>query len=499
MTKNDLFAYIEGLRIVQGRLAGQPFTLLPWQRRFLRNAFGPEPIDSALTIARGQGKSSLVAAVVCAALDGPLAQRESEVVVAASSFQQSQIIFRMTLAFLGDKVDARSLWRIQDSANKSEITYRPTNSRVRCIGSDPRRMHGIQASIVVADEIAQWEHTKIDAAISALDTSLGKIPGSRFVALGTRAASADHPFEKMLNDPLSYTQKHAASKTDPLFRKRTILKANPSLPWMPDLALRIKSDIGKAKGDESRLQAFKSLRLNLGVSDTLSSSLLTAETWERIEGDAPRRGRCVWGIDLGTSAAQSAVAAFWPDTGRLDVVSAFPEKPDLEARGQSDSVGRLYSTAHQRGELILAGENAVNVPILLREALERFGAPSALAADRWREAELRDSLKLAGIPVAALELRGMGFKDGGEDVRVFQSACVSGNVTPSRSLIMVAAMGEARVAVDPAGNQKLAKGSEGGRRLKARDDAAAAGILAVSLGRRRNRHRRSRGAYLGIA
>ena len=499
MTKNDLSDYIEGLRIVQGRLAGQPFMLLPWQRRFLRNAFGPEPIDSALTIARGDGKSSLIAAVCCAALDGPLAQRESEVVVAASSFQQSQIIFRMVLAYLGDKVDARSLWRVQDSANKSEITFRPTNSRVRCIGSDPRRMHGIQASIVVADEIAQWEHTKIDAAISALDTSLGKIPGSRFVALGTRAAAADHPFEKMLNDPLSYTQVHAAKKTDPLFRKRTILKANPSLPWMPDLALRIKSDIGKAKGDESRLQAYKSLRLNLGVSDTLSSSLLTAETWERIEGDAPRRGRCVWGIDLGTSAAQSAVAAFWPDTGRLDVVSAFPENPDLDVRGQSDSVGRLYATAHQRGELILAGENAVNVPILLREALERFGAPSAIAADRWREAELRDSLKLAGIPVAALELRGMGFKDGGEDVRVFQSSCISGDVTPSRSLIMVAAMGEARVAVDPAGNQKLAKGSEGGRRLRARDDAAAAGILAVSLGRRRTRHRRSRGAYLGIA
>ena len=34
---------------------------------------------------------------------------------------------------------------------------------------------------------------------------------------------------------------------------------------------------------------------------------------------------------------------------------------------------------------------------------------------------------------------------------------------------------------DPAGNSKLAKGSEGGRRLRARDDAAAAAILAVGL------------------
>ena len=35
---------------------------------------------------------------------------------------------------------------------------------------------------------------------------------------------------------------------------------------------------------------------------------------------------------------------------------------------------------------------------------------------------------------------------------------------------------------DPAGNEKLAKGGQGGRRIKARDDALAAAILAVSAG-----------------
>ena len=45
---------------------------------------------------------------------------------------------------------------------------------------------------------------------------------------------------------------------------------------------------------------------------------------------------------------------------------------------------------------------------------------------------------------------------------------------------MAMALSEARVVTDAAGNAKLAKRSEGGRRVAARDDAAAAAILAVA-------------------
>ena len=52
---------------------------------------------------------------------------------------------------------------------------------------------------------------------------------------------------------------------------------------------------------------------------------------------------------------------------------------------------------------------------------------------------------------------------------------------------MRASMAAARCAVDASGNAKLSKGSEGGRRMRAKDDAAAAAILAVSLGSRRGK------------
>ena len=137
--------------------------------------------------------------------------------------------------------------------------------------------------------------------------------------------------------------------------------------------------------------------------------------------------------------------------------------------------------------------------MLLQVALDRFGRPSVVVADRWREAELRDALDKAGIPAAELDVRGMGFKDGGEDVRAFQRAMADRRVVPVPSLLLRSAMSEARTISDPAGNQKLAKSTQGGRRLRARDDAAAAAILAVAAGVRRPALPKPRWRYAGMA
>ena len=89
----------------------------------------------------------------------------------------------------------------------------------------------------------------------------------------------------------------------------------------------IKSEAGEAKRDQAALPAFRALRLNAGMSDVGVNFLIASETWLAIEGEAERAGPCVWGIDLGTSAAMSAVAGYWPETGRLETMAAFPAEP----------------------------------------------------------------------------------------------------------------------------------------------------------------------------
>ena len=419
--------------------------------------------------------------------------------IVASSFEQARIAFEHVTAFMDAKLRDKRRWRGWDSANMARVECLLTGARVRCIGSDPRRAHGLAPVLVLADEPAQWPETTGERMVAALRTAAGKQPHSRFVALGTRPADAEHWFAKMLTGGADYAQCHAARPDDPPFQRRTWAKANPSLAHMPDLLAAIGNEARQAKADPAMLASFEALRLNLGTSDTEVATLLSAGLWASIEGEAERAGPCVWGVDLGTSAAQSAVAAYWPATGRLECVAAFPAEPSLAERGLRDGVGNLYVECHRRGELLTFGGRTVDVEMLLQAALARFSRPSRVVADRWREAELRDTLEAASVPPADFDPRGMGFKDGAKDVRGFRRACADGRVTPVTSLLLRSAMAEARTVSDPAGNAKLSKGSQGGRRMRGRDDSAAAAILAVAAGVRQPTEPPRRWRYRGMA
>ena len=506
MMTADLIRYLLSLTLAGGDHDGAPFSVLPWERKFIRGAFGKAG-HSALSVARGNGKSCVVAGIATAVVDpdGPLHGTRREAVCAASSFDQSRVIYEDVLSFLRQRHDLsdRNLWRVQDSANRATVEYRPSGARVRCIGSDPAKAHGLRPYLALLDEPAQWDGTRRDRMLAAIRTGLGKVPGSRLIALGTRPADATHWFARMLEGQgVAYAQCHAARPGDPPFQERTWRRANPSFDHLPSLAAELRAEAKHAKSDPAMMAAFRALRLNEGASDTLERVLLDAGTWEAIEGPAerPQDGTApVWGLDLGTSAAMSAVAAYWPSNGALEALAAFPHEPSLAERGLRDGVGRLYQDCADRGELIQTGGAAVDIAMLLAEALQRFGPPAALACDRWRLPELRDALKVSGVPPCPLIPRGQGFKDGAEDVRAFRRACLEGRVVPAKSLLMRSAMSEARTLADPAGNEKLAKQTEGGRRLRARDDAAAAAIVAVALGTRKptQPNRRLRTAIVG--
>ena len=215
-----------GLTLSGGDRDGEPFTVLGWEKRFVRGAFG-QPGHAALSVGRGNGKSALVAGIAAAVVDpaGPLHGNRREAVCVASSFDQSRVIFEDVLSFLRARYDLadRKEWRLQDSANRAIVEYRPTGARVRTIGSDPSKAHGLRPALALIDEPAQHDAAKTDRMLAAIRTGLGKVPGSKMIALGTRPASEDHWFGRMLTGAgVGYAQTHAAREGDPPFRVRTI-------------------------------------------------------------------------------------------------------------------------------------------------------------------------------------------------------------------------------------------------------------------------------------
>ena len=243
-----LASYITALKVTQGEGLGSPFRIMPWQRQFLRGLVETDG-DCGLSIARGNGKTSMAAAIALAHLDGPLAVERSEIIFAASSFAQARIGFSHATSFLesrGEDLRDKSRWRLLDNFQTSSLEFLPKRSRLRALACDPARAHGLAPVLVLADEPAQWQGAKSEKMFAALRTGLGKIPGSRLVALGTRPSSSDHWFAALLRDA-EFSQVHAAPDGAPVFNKRTWAKANPSLRFFPELLRRIGKEARDAR------------------------------------------------------------------------------------------------------------------------------------------------------------------------------------------------------------------------------------------------------------
>ena len=183
----------------QGAGASGPLRVFPWERRFVRSALAADrggdgaATTAYLSVERGNGKMAIVSALATAALVGPLVRPRGEVMVCASSFEQGLVAFRHIFTFMGPTIErGPKRWRIQDSADRASIEDRETGARVRCLGSDPHRAHGVAPAMVITDEPAQWEPSTADAMLAVLKTGLGKIEGGRFWALGTMSASETH-------------------------------------------------------------------------------------------------------------------------------------------------------------------------------------------------------------------------------------------------------------------------------------------------------------------
>ena len=203
---------------------------MKWQRDFLRGFTDTDGI-SCLTLARGQGKTTLCAGIAVATLDGPLMKSRAETVIVAGSLQQARVSFRHVKFFMGEKLELRSengrkIFRVLDTMQGCLIENRLTGAILKCQGNDPRKAHGFAPSLVLCDEPSQWDG-RGEAMLSAMRTSAGKQAGFKMVCLGTRPAGPEHWFSRLLDGGADYTQIHAAEQGNALAQLTTSGSCTP--------------------------------------------------------------------------------------------------------------------------------------------------------------------------------------------------------------------------------------------------------------------------------
>ena len=107
-----------------------------------------------------------------------------------------------------------------------------------------------------------------------------------------------------------------------------------------------------------------------------------------------REGPCWVGLDCGEATSGTAAAAVWPTTGRCEFWFSFGDVPSLAERGRVD--GARYEEMARRGELTTYPGRVTPVAAFLEDlavALVRRGRPELLAADGYKDAEVRDYLE----------------------------------------------------------------------------------------------------------
>ena len=472
------------------RSGDEYYQLMDFQRDFLAGAFADHVAIANLTIGRGGGKTALISAIALLyLLEGFCFHRKNAMVhIFATSFDQARICGQGCLGTIRHLGLEGGFW-IADNPNNFVLKCKRTGAQLKAHGSDPRRAHGLRPDLLVLDEPSQAQTDSGVKLFSALSTSLGKKRGARLIQIGTRPSSPLHFFQVSLDDVSNdvFSMSFAADQDDDEFSEETWKLANPGLDRNMPAIETLRAEALRAQVDEQSRATFRSLRCNMGVSDlNVSNELLSISDFKLIEGVPQIGGPFVMGIDLGGSSSFSAIAGIDEKTGGVFCLQAFGGAHDLAKLEQQES----YPAGHYQrmvadGSLLRLGEKVVPIPDLLRAVEKQHGRPVMIAADRYRKAELQDAMSKAGWKNIPVDFRGQGFRDGALDVRLFRKTCLDQQITVPVSWSLRAAMAGSRTVSDAAGNEKLAKQSEAGRRRYHKDDICSSLIVATALYARR--------------
>lgn len=490
MSAERAITFLEGLKIPEGPHAGKPLRLAGFQKQFVVGALAPSNMVAALSIGRGNAKTALAAGLALGAVIGEWdKQPRREVIFAARNRDQAKIAFNFVCGYVGGLPKAkRDQFQIR-RGSRLEVEFAGAGGGLaRCVAADGRSILGGAPVLAILDERAAWEKDKGDELENGILSGLGK-RGGRALIISTSAPDDANSFSRWLDAPPpgTYTQEHRPAPGLPADDLESLLVANPgalegigsSPEWLLAQARRAIARGGSA------LSSFRNLNRNERVAADNRSVLVTVDEWlsAEVAPDAlpPREGECILGVDLGGSRSMSAAALFWPRTGRLEAIASFAGNPSLADRGAADGVGSRYVEMKERGELSVLGENVVPAGPWLASIIKLAddATISCIVGDRFRHAEFLEAMQSAGLRVPFIA-RGMGFRDGSEDIERFRSALFERKIKVSPSLLLRSAFADAITLIDPAGNHKVTKSRSCGR-----IDAACAAILAVGEGRRR--------------
>jgi phage terminase large subunit-like protein len=482
-----VLAFAEAYCLVpEGAKVGAKLKLEPFQRKFILDIYdNPKGTRRAImSIARKNGKSALIAALMLAHIVGPEAKQNSQVVSGAMSRDQAALVFNLASKMLDLQPLFAGLYRTIPSTKR--IIGLRKNVEFRALSADGTTAHGLSPILAILDEVGQVRGP-MTPFIEAITTSQGAHENPLLVMISTQAPS-DADFlsmqiddAKRSGDPHTVCHVYEADADCDLLDESQWAKANPALN-----TFRSKKDLEEQLKQASRIPSIEASARNLLLNQrvALESLWLAPGVWKENGGlpdlEVFRSGTYVsMGLDLSQrNDLTAAVLAAKDDDGVVHLLPfVFSPTEGMAERENRDKAP--YTAWVKAGQLVAVPGKVLDyewVSEWLRLKLGELGiSPSSVQFDRWRINEMKQAAERAGFAQDAewCEI-GQGFKDMSPRVEMFEQLLLQGKLRHGAHPLLNMSAANAIAVSDPANNRKLDK-SKATQRI----DPLVAAVMAV--------------------
>ena len=466
--------FIEALRHTKGEFHGQPFHLLPWQEKIIRDVFGTVRDDDPsmrqyttayIEIPKKNGKSELGAAIALNMLIND-DEWKAEVYSCASDRQQAAIVFDVAVDMV--RQSPALMKRVKIVPSTRRMIYQPTGSIYQVLSSEVATKHGLNVSACIFDEL----HTQPTRALYDVMTQ-GSGDARRqplwffLTTAGTDRNSicwevhqkALDILEGRKNDPRFYPVLFGLPDEADWTNEENWYRANPSLDHTITID-KVRDAFRKAQETPADENQFRQLRLNQWVKQSVR--WMPMDKWDECVGVVDPyalEGRaCYAGLDLSSTSDLTALVLVFPPTSEDEPYIALPffwlPEETLSLRVRRDHVP--YDQWARRGFIQTTEGNVVHYGFIERficELGERYNIRE-IAHDRWNATMMVQTLEDDGFTMVPF---GQGFKDMSPPTKELMRIVLEHKLCHGGHPVLRWNMDNAYVRTDPAGNLKLDK------------------------------------------
>ena len=487
---------------------GKPFILFDWERDWILRVFREHEVTlrdtlsgkewtevrravstCLITIARKNGKSQLIAAIAAAFCFGPLWVRGTDIVCAATKFDQAKIVFDETVRLMKGSavVAADGTFEFLKKSLFSEthmVSFKP-------VASQEAGAHGLNCNVILIDEIARLPNMKI---YDTLKEATSTRENSMVIAFSTMDERDTNPMTDLIGNMQS--REHAGLTTDGWdltmhsadleedpdpFSDANLLRANPSAPYIPTLMEKLQNEREDAKVSDVALGRWMTTRLNIaGMGENRFIDPLKWKACIHPDGRShldsfPVEEQVSIGVDLSKSRDLTAIGLWFPERQFLDAMCFLPA-------GQVAIMEKRHNLPFMKwveaGHLIACEGNVVDAMVVaeyLGKIVERFTVTRA-RYDAWSIQNLKDALEMQGVPLEGEDVR-MGSFTMNDYLIKFENLVNSGELQHSNSPILNYCIGN--IAAVPVPNSVTDLRRPKKAYHNSLIDAGIAGMLAV--------------------